>query len=187
MSACSITNCRDGIGGAPWPPTKDLNPHSVVRSHVSCPVERMGDNWGQGWDLNPRPSGYEPDELPTAPPCYIGGVLWLRGLQTHHLLSFGHHAPRVPLAPLISYRGTTLSLGKRRYSARLPFSPWPSLPTIPSGLGPASLNLCRLRTLPRHDIEYRDRQIAFYDRTLLEVGVLHYAFVITCALSSLMT
>ena len=71
MSACSITNCRDGIGGAPWPPTKDLNPHSVVRSHVSCPVERMGDNWGQGWDLNPRPSGYEPDELPTAPPCYI--------------------------------------------------------------------------------------------------------------------
>ena len=53
-----------------WPPTKDLNPHSVVRSHVSCPVERMGDNWGQGWDLNPRPSGYEPDELPTAPPCY---------------------------------------------------------------------------------------------------------------------
>lgn len=71
MSACSITNCRDGVGGAPWPPTKDLNPYSVVRSHVSCPVERMGDNWGQGWDLNPRPSGYEPDELPTAPPCYI--------------------------------------------------------------------------------------------------------------------
>ena len=73
MGACSIMNCRDGVGGAPWPPTKDLNPHSMVRSHVSCPVERMGDNWGQGWDLNPRPSGYEPDELPTAPPCIIKG------------------------------------------------------------------------------------------------------------------
>ena len=32
-----------------------------------------------------------------------------------------------PLAPSIDYRGATLSLGKRRYSARLPFSPWPSL------------------------------------------------------------
>ena len=27
--------------------------------------------WGQGRDSNPRPSGYEPDELPTAPPCDI--------------------------------------------------------------------------------------------------------------------
>ena len=23
-----------------------------------------GDAWWRGWDLNPRPSGYEPDELP---------------------------------------------------------------------------------------------------------------------------
>lgn len=25
--------------------------------------------WLQGGDLNSRPSGYEPDELTTAPPC----------------------------------------------------------------------------------------------------------------------
>ena len=24
----------------------------------------LWDNWLRGWDLNPRPSGYEPDELP---------------------------------------------------------------------------------------------------------------------------
>ena len=24
----------------------------------------MAGNWLRGWDLNPRPSGYEPDELP---------------------------------------------------------------------------------------------------------------------------
>ena len=28
-------------------------------------------SWLQRWDLNPRPSGYEPDELPAALLCYI--------------------------------------------------------------------------------------------------------------------
>ena len=29
-------------------------------------LELRSPQWVRGWDLNPRPSGYEPDELPTA-------------------------------------------------------------------------------------------------------------------------
>lgn len=79
-----------------WSPAQDLNPDSVVRSHVSFPVGRTGDKLGvakesnlltyvlqtlvlylltlqktpkkrERLDSNQRPSGYEPDELPTAP------------------------------------------------------------------------------------------------------------------------
>jgi hypothetical protein len=32
--------------------------------------------WLRGWDLNPRPPGYEPDELPTAPPRDIKIKWW---------------------------------------------------------------------------------------------------------------
>jgi hypothetical protein len=32
----------------------------------------------RGWDLNPRPSGYEPDELPgCSTPRFIGTLNWL--------------------------------------------------------------------------------------------------------------
>lgn len=107
VSACSITNCRDGVGGAPWSPAQDLNPDFVVRSHTFCPVRLTEDKLGvakesnlltyvlqtlvlylltlqktpkkrERLDLNQRPSGYEPDELPTAPlRVIIGkGIKW---------------------------------------------------------------------------------------------------------------
>src|SRR5262245_54805532 len=42
-------------------PTHTQRGPELVRSgplHVRC------SRWWRGWDLNPRPSGYEPDELP---------------------------------------------------------------------------------------------------------------------------
>lgn len=37
--------------------------------------------WLRGLDLNQRPSGYEPDELPTAPPRDIGGGRRIRTFE----------------------------------------------------------------------------------------------------------
>jgi arylsulfatase A-like enzyme len=35
-------------------------------------------DWLRGWDLNPRPSGYEPDELPgCSTPRFVRTVNWL--------------------------------------------------------------------------------------------------------------
>jgi hypothetical protein len=47
----------------------DNEPHERVK-----PIARK---WLRGWDLNPRPSGYEPDELPgCSTPRFVRNLLW---------------------------------------------------------------------------------------------------------------
>ena len=41
-------------------------------------LELRSPQWVRGWDLNPRPSGYEPDELPIAPPRSMPMFLFVR-------------------------------------------------------------------------------------------------------------
>ena len=59
--------------------------------------------WLRGLDLNQRPSGYEPDELPTAPPRDIKIIMWWRGLdsnqrsETRQIYSLLPLATREPL------------------------------------------------------------------------------------------
>lgn len=63
--------------------------------------------WGQGRDSNPRPSGYEPDELPTAPPCDIKSkeVMAVEGYKSSIYSTRTPYSSVAPLAPSIDYRG----------------------------------------------------------------------------------
>ena len=71
--AAALAPVSDGIRGLPAPMvrvavrrTEPLQVRSFpigTQKRPSC-EGRLHNRWWRGWDLNPRPSGYEPDELP---------------------------------------------------------------------------------------------------------------------------
>ena len=51
-------------------------PKKIVKTEKSLVLRSL--NWLRGWDLNPRPSGYEPDELPgCSTPRFSRKLNWL--------------------------------------------------------------------------------------------------------------
>ena len=52
----------------------------IITPHTGCPIQpgvtlltiSENTNWLREWGLNPRPSGYEPDELPLLYPAIYG-------------------------------------------------------------------------------------------------------------------
>ena len=64
-----VTSCVGGRQSPPWftnvaiSEVGGLNPYNSLNKKPSRAVGRAN-NWVQGLDLNQRPSGYEPDELP---------------------------------------------------------------------------------------------------------------------------
>ncbi len=69
VGTCLIALACIGAGTALPPPsveTSDGGPGAGTATTKAFPVpwEGLYLTWWRGWDLNPRPSGYEPDELP---------------------------------------------------------------------------------------------------------------------------
>src|SRR5260221_10203566 len=68
---CGRVAHRRSLGGHGNAPREDDSMHKTIFQRFSGATKRVVSRslpinwkWLRGWDLNPRPSGYEPDELP---------------------------------------------------------------------------------------------------------------------------